>query len=414
MQGRDALVNNSEREAFDKKVYQLFKIKGTLCPAEVSKHFNRKWETAHNSILRLVEKGLIFYHPEISRSPKCYSIWPDHADNVSYRTFDDGQQVENGNETGKSTTTTFDNSLCNGGIVRGKVAQIVEKECFVCHPNTKGKDVPRTFVRGHIHGQYFVDIEKVGSMPETFLIPDTEITGGWMSRPMKGKGNLCYYGHIYLPEDSKAFNVHIMAGKDGQMRGMSVYVHPRYIYHKNNGRTAAAEFRQQVKDITSVLERFGWKFGSVYCKGKYSMAINDPILASHVPKSHVESASDTVIYDSSPMSADGVCTEAEIIADHDGAETETELMVQLPNRIWSLESTGRRLEGKLQELNSSVNAMADLLSNAIPHMNNLTKTVHDLSIATEFNTTVIFGTSNAMNGQPYIAKAESKGDAMYG
>ena len=405
-------MNNSEREAFDKKVYSFFKIKGTLCPAEVSKHFKKKWETAHNSILRLVEKGLIFYHPEISRSPKCYSIWPDHADNVNQRYFDDGQQVKNGNETGKSTNTTFDYSPSDASIVRGQLAQITEKECFVCHPMMRGKDVPRTFVRGHLHGQYFVDIIETGTMPETFLIPDTEITGGWMKRKMKG--NDCYFGHINLPDDPKTFNIHAMANKQGELKGLSAYVHPRYIYHKNNARTAAAEFRQQVKDIIKVLEHYGWRFGSIYCKGVYSMAINDPILAGHVPKNHVEGEG-SILYDSSVGNADGVCTEAEILADHDSAEAEVDVMVELPSRIWSLESSGRRMESKLNELNTSVNAMADLLSNAIPHMDNLTRTVKDLAMVTEFNSTVIFGTSNPLNSNPpYIGKADSKGDAMYG
>lgn len=406
-------MNNSEREAFDKKVLTFFKAKGTLCPSDVARHFKKKWETAHNSILRLVEKGLIFYHPEISRSPKCYSIWPDHADNVNQRYFDDGQQVKNGNHTVKSTNTTFDSSLFDSGIVRGKPVQIVEKRGFVCHPSMKGKDVPRTFIRGHIHGQYFAEIVEVGKMPETFIIPDTEITGGWTERPMKG--NQCYFGHINLPEDPKKFNIHAMANKKGELKGLSVYVHPRYIYHENNAGTAASEFRMQVKDILKVLEYYGWKFGSIVCKGTYSMAINDPILASHVPKCHVEPEGSSVLYDSSPMSADGVCTEAEILNDHPTAEAEADLMVNLPQRIWSMESTGKRLEGKIIELNSSVNAMADLLSNAIPHMDNLTKTVRDLTLVTEFNSNVLFGTTDPLaSSQPYIGKAESKGDAMYG
>lgn len=406
-------MNNAEREAFDKKVYSYFKVKGTLCPAEISKHFKKKWETAHNSILRLVEKGLIFYHPEISRSPKCYSIWPDHADNVNQRYFEPSQTSKNGNLRGKSTTSTLDSSPFDEGIVRGQVVQIIEKRGFVCHPSYKGKDLPRTFVRGHIHGQYFVDIKTVGKMPETFIVPDTEITGGWTKRRMTG--NLCYYGHIKFPEDRQDFKIHAMSDKEGNLRGLSVYVHPRYIYHENNSMTASLEFRQQVKDITKVLEYFGWEFGSIYCKGKYSMAINDPILASHVPVNHSESVTDTVLYDSSPMSADGVCTEAEILDDHDGAEAEVNVMVELPKRILAMESTGRRLEDRIRVLDSSVNQMADLLSNTIPHMENLTKTVHDLSIVTEFNSNVIFGTSNPLpTEQPYIGKTESKGDAMYG
>lgn len=397
-------MNQSEREEFDKKVLAYFKIKGTLCPNDVAKHFKKKWETAFNSIRRLVDSEQIFYHPEMGRSPSVYSIWPDHA---SQRYFGPSQQSEKGNETGKSTMSTFDCSPFDMGIVRGQVSQIIEKEGFLCHPSMKGKDVPRTFVRGHMHGPYFVDVETVGMMPETYIVPGTEITGGWLKRPMKG--NSCYFGHVNFPEDRKPFKYHAMSNKQGDIKGLCVYPHPRYFYYRNNEKTAAIEFRQQVKDVLAILEQYGWKFGSIYAKGDYSMAINDPILASHVPVRHIESSTDSVIYDSSPMTSEGGCTEAEIIADHEGAEAEVEVMVELPQRIWTMES-------KLDSLSKNVNGMVNLLSTTIPHMENLTKTVHDLTIATEFNTTAIFGTPHplAQSDTPYIAKSESKGDAMYG
>ncbi len=397
-------VNGSERDEFDKKVLAYFKVKGTLCPNDVAKHFKKKWETAYNSIRRLVDNEQIYYHPDMGRSPMVFSIWPDHA---SQRYFGPIQRSEKGNLDGKSTTSTFDYSPIGEGIVRGEVSQIIEKEGFLCHPSMKGKDLPRTFIRGHLHGQYFVDVEAVGMMPETFLVPGTEITGGWMKRPMKG--NSCYFGHVKFPEDRMAFKCHAMTDKEGNITGLSVYPHPRYFYYRNNEKTAAIEFRQQVKDVIKVLEGYGWKFGSIYMKGNYSMAINDPILASHVPTAHVESSKDSIVYDSSPMAADGVCTEAEVIADHEGAESEAELMVELPQRVWSMES-------KISSLSKNVDGMVNLLSTAIPHMENLTKTVHDLSVATEFNTTAIFGTSNPIpkGDTPYIAKDNDKGDAMYG
>lgn len=43
-------VNNAQRDELDKKVLAFFKAKGTLCPAEVARHFGRKWETVYNSI----------------------------------------------------------------------------------------------------------------------------------------------------------------------------------------------------------------------------------------------------------------------------------------------------------------------------------------------------------------------------
>lgn len=294
------------------------------------------------------------------------------------------------------------------GIVRGELSQIVEKVGFSCHPMTRGEDLPRTFVRGHMHGQYFVEIKTVGKMPETFVIPDAEITGGWTSRPMRG--NECFYGHIRFPYDKKEFNIHAMANKQGDLKGLSVYVHPRYFYYQSNERTAALEFRQQVVDVLNVLRAYGWEFGAIYMKGTYSMAINDRVLASHVPKNHVERDSDSVLYDSSVGdSANGVCTEAEILADHDDAEAEVKLMVELPKRIWSMES-------KIETLNKNMEGMVNLLSTTIPHVQSLTQTVKDLSEVTEFNTTAIFGSPHPIqpDGTPYHAREFDKGDAMYG
>lgn len=400
-------MNNAEREELDRKVLAYFKAKGTLCPAEVARHFNKKWETAHNSIQRLVENGLVFYHPEISQNPKCYSIWPDHADSVNQRYFSTSQQSKNGNETGKLTITTLVPSTSEEGFVRGELSQNIAREGFSCHPMTRGEDLSREFVRGHLHGQYFVDIKTVGKMPETFIIPDAEITGGWTSRPMRG--NECFYGHIRFPYDKKEFNVHAMADKKGDLKGLSVYVHPRFFYYKGNERTAAIEFRQQVVDVLNVLRAYGWEFGAIYMKGVYSMAINDRALASHVPKNHIETDSDSVLYDSSVGDADGVCTEAEILADHESAEAEVKLMVELPRRIWSMES-------KIESLNRNMEGMVNLLNTTIPHVQNLTQTVKDLSEVTEFNTTAIFGSPHPIqpNGTPYHARDYDNGDAMYG
>ena len=400
-------MKDAERDEFDRKVLAYFKIKGTLCPNDVAKHFNKKWETAFNSIRRLVDSEKIYHHPEMGRSPSVYSIWPDHA---SQRYFGPIQHPENGNGKGKTTVSTFDYSPTAQGIVRGELSQIIEKEGFLCHPSMKGRDLPRTFVRGHMHGPYFVDVETVGMMPETYLVPDTKITGGWTKRTMKG--NSCYFGHMKMPDtgDTKPFKYSAMTDKQGNITGMCIYPHPRYFYYKDNERTAAIEFRQQVKEVLRVLEIYGWKFGSIIPKANYSMAINDPILASHVPTSHVESSTDSVVYDSSPMTNEGGCTEAEVIADHPTAEAEVELMVELPQRVWTMET-------KIDKLSKNMDGMVNLLSNAIPHMENLTKTVHDLTIATEFNTTAIFGNSHPLppSDAPYIAKPDSdKGDAMYG
>lgn len=396
-------LNKRERADLDRRVSQLFKAKGTLCVNQISKHFQIKWETAYNSVKRLVRKGDIYYHPEMGDNPSFYSIWPDKA---APRYFSDTQIPQERESERDLTITTSVSDPLSSGIVRGDPVQIIEERGFVCYPSTKGKDVPRTFIRAHLHGQYFVDVLTVGKMHETFIIPGSGIKGGWISRMMNG--NRCYYGHIIIPSDPKPFNIHAMSSKDGSIKGLSVYVHPRYIYYKDNSTTASIEFRQQVVDVTDVLKVHGWEFGAIVQKGTYSMAINDPMLASHVPTNHVETLMDAVHYDSSVKDADGVCTEAEILLTEPSDEEKSDLMVELPTRFIGLET-------RVSALGKTMAGMVDVMERAIPHMETLTKTVSDLATVTEFNSSVIFGTANPLGrpDQGYIAK-DTKEDRMYG
>lgn len=395
-------MRKAEREELDRKVLALFKAKGTLCPNQVKRHFQIKWETAQKSIMRLVKNGDLFYHPEMGDSPSFYSIWSDHA---SPRYFTDGQQSKNGTKNRDSTTTTFVKPYSEGGIVRGTPGETIEKEGFLCHPSMKGKDVPRTFVRGHLHGQYYVKVKQAGSMPETYVVPGTEITGGWTVRKMNG--NDCYFGHLKMPDDRMAFKFHLMTDKDGKFNGMSVYVHPRYFYYKNNPQTASVEFRQQVIDVITVLSNYGWVFGEIVQKGNYSMALNDPVLASHVKSDHIESETDEVLFDSSVGSADGVCTEAEVIYRQPSDAETNALLVELPSRFIGLED-------RVDALGRSVNGMVRVLESTIPHMDNLTRTVGNLVEVTEFNSSVIFGTAHPLGtDQSYVGK-DNKEDRMYG
>jgi hypothetical protein len=281
--------------------------------------------------------------------------------------------------------------------VRGDPGQAVEKAGFIAHPSMTGRDLPRTFVRGHIHGQFQVAVRTVGTMPETYVIPGTEIVGGWLARDMNG--NTCYNGHVVLPGDRKKFRIQAMTAKDGSISKLSVYVHPRYIYYQRNAETAAWEFRQQVKDILAVLERHGWSFGEILQRGTYSMGINDPILASHVPTDHNEATTDDVLYDSSPGRTEGGCTEAEILRIEPTDEEQVALMVDLPSRFLGLERT--------------VNGIMTILERSLPAQEALTQRVADLTRATEFNTSVIFGDRSPV-AQPYHRTDADPGDVMYG
>ena len=390
-------ARTTKQKALDRKVLQYAKAKGTVCTNEVARHVGRKWETVQRSIDDLVEENRLFYHPELGRNPKFYSIWQDHAPS---RLSDDSQHTEkreSGDDTHDDCARNFHFSQ---GIVRGAVGQVVEKAGFIAHPLTRGKDLPRTFIRGHVHGQYVVEVRSVGKMPETYRVPDTPLTGGWVARRMNG--NVCYYGHLKDPNDRADFKFHAMTAKDGSIKSLSVYVHPRYVYYKDNAATASQEFRQQVADITSVLERYGWRFGPAVMRGTYSMGINDRNLASNVPTNHLERSNDQVLYDSSIGSAGAQCTEAEILDNTDTAQADADLMVELPSRFRSLEA--------------SVNAITGILERSIPAQESLTRTVSELVRATDITTTILLGNDHSPIGPDYepVSKKTTEEDVMYG
>ena len=393
-----ATARTSKQKVLDKKVLQYAKAKGTVCTNEVARHVGRKWETVQRSIDYLVENNKIFYHPELGKNPKFYSIWQDHAPS---RYSDDSQHAserESGDDTHDDCARNFPSMQ---GIVRGAVGQVVETPGFIAHPLTRGKDLPRTFIRAHIHGQYVVEVRAVGKMPETYRVPDTPLTGGWVARRMNG--NVCYYGHIKDPDDRADFKFHAMTAKDGAIKSLSVYVHPRYVYYKDNAATASQEFRMQVADVTRVLERYGWRFGPAVMRGTYSMGINDRNLASNVPANHLERSNDQVLYDSSIGSAGTQCTEAEILDNTDTAQDDAALMVELPSRF-------RRLE-------ASVNAITGILERSIPAQENLTRTVADLMRATDLTTTILLGTPDHAPVSPDykpVPKNNDEEDVMYG
>lgn len=399
-------MNKSDRDEFDRKVLTYLRAKGTVNVNRVAGHMECKWETAERSLKRLNGKSLAFYHPDMH----LWSIWPDHA---SPRYFEDGQHTQKRETEGNSHEYYVRLFPEDGSTVRGDVGQIVEKRGFLCHPSMKGHDIPRTFVRGHLHGQYLVTIKTIGTMPETFAMKEEGITGGWTVSKMNG--NQCYFGHIRTPDDPKDWKFHAMTDKDGQLSKLSVYVHPRYIYYKDNPEIASIEFRNQVRDVCRILQCYGWEFSEIVQRGTYSMALNDPILAGHMPVNHVETGSDSVIYDSSPMTSEGGCTEAEVLYRDATDEERMNLLVELPDRHLNLENRVASMSSRLSSLDQSIQSMTSILESAIPHMANLTKTVSDLAQATELNTSVIFGQGFVPSNQSpsYIAH-QNKEDVMYG
>lgn len=398
-------MGKSNLKALDHKVLAYVKAKGTVNVNRVARQFKVKWETAERSLKRLQVESGIFYHPDM----KLWSIFPDgqiaRYSNVS-------QTDENGNKTGETDVLYARFIPHLKSTVRGKVGQTIEKEGFLCHPRTRGSEVPRTFVRGHIHGHYSVEIVSEGRMPSTYADSDLGYHGKWYSKKMNG--NMGYYGELSLPDDPVPFKFHVLSCKDGSLRKLAVYVHPRYIYHENNIKVAQDEFHQQVSDVLDVLARYGWDFGQIRQCGTYSMAINDRILASHVPVSHAESVTDPVKYDSSVgSSGDGVCTEAEILADHPTAEAEAEIMVNLPNRIVSIESRMADVGSRLSVIESRLTDVTRIVELNAVNTDRLVSSVEGLSKLTEFNTNVLLGQPIKAEDTRYISDMK-KEDVMYG
>lgn len=398
-------MNKADRASLDKKILSYVKIKGTVNVNRVARSLNVKWETAERSLKRLMAKGHVFYHPDI----KLWSIWADYH---LTQCIEDGQHEEK-RELSSENDVLYARFIPNlKSTVRGEVGQTVETEGFVCHPRTRPHEVSRNFVRGHIHGHYSVEIVEAGRMPTTYADSDLGYHGKWYSKDLNG--NIGYYGELTLPDDPIQFKFHALSFKDGSLKKLAVYVHPRYIYVKGNRDTAMSEFRLQVRDVLNVLERYGWRFGNVELKGIYSMGINDRILAANVPVNHAESDADIVHYDSSPGHEDGVCTEAEIYDDHPGAEAEANVMAELPKRILTLESKMSGIDGRISKVENRLVDVTRLLEANVSNTDRLVSSVEGISRLTELNTAVLLGDRHVPIEDPSYIAGDKKEDVMYG
>lgn len=366
-------MRKEEREAFDRKVLHFVRAKGTVCVNQVARHFNKKWETALGSINRLQKKGLIFYHPEMGDNPSFYSIWKDVKGAGAISDTPVQQPAVEKQESELESNEVY--ARLDLDWTRAEVpSQIVEKGGFVCHPSVDKSKVPPTFVRAHMHGQYLVRILKVGVVPSTYRVPNTEIVGGWTSRLMGQAKNRCYYGHMKFPEDRDKYKFHSMADKEGHLSNLSVYVHPRFIYYKGNAGTASVEFSEQVKDVLRVLEQYGWEFGEVIPKGTYSMGYNNRAYAEQMPKNHVEKDTDVVKFDSSPGSSDKGCTEAEIYHDGELSERQMDVLVEHPQRIMDLEARADSQSERITVLDHKLDKLIDVAEKNV-QLTELTMTV---------------------------------------
>lgn len=278
-----------------------------------------KYDTVRDYLEKFEEDGLC-YHEDIGRT-RYYTIYPDWKSRLSIARSDKPVgQIGIHNDAYARTS-------CEGENHRGKTG--TERICevgFVCHPSVRGNEVSREFIRSHVNGEYQVQIVKVGSMKSVEWL-DNSIQVKW-----KGSSLNCNHqatGSIRnLMGDPEPFSVRTVSNKDGVFSKLSVKVHPRYIYYKDEQTTSQREFIQQVRDICNVLTRLGWEFGEdVYFKGQIHRAIVDPVSPTHVPSGYVQHESDALHYDHSHGTP-----ECEIYGDN---PSDVEIMVNLPTIIRS-------------------------------------------------------------------------------
>lgn len=391
----------------DKKVLNFVRAKRNTNTFKVSQHFGIKWETADRSLKRLQADCKVFYEPEVK-------IWSIYAKVKVPRAKKTGQQSKEREISHISTGTTFAISHSGLTLVRGKEGEVEQKPGFVCHPKTKGDDLSDQFVRMHLNGQYLIKIEKTGSMPESFADSDSGISVTWYERKMNG--NYGYFGRVGFPDDPKTFNIQSLGTKDKGLTTLGIYIHPRYIYHKECKLTAEIEFRTQIAAVLKVLEAFGWKFGEVKQSGTMHYGLNNHVLPSMIPVNHVEKSTDAIHFDSSVKDGkDGFCTEAELFDDHAGAENEVEFWVGLPKSFATLAADVGGLRKEVDGLTIIVTNLADVLKENGDQTTKLALAVQELADMTKLNTSVLLGNVPTPSKEPlgYIAHP-TKEDVMYG
>lgn len=296
-------------EDYDNRVLGVLRTLGTSTANDIARRTKRKQETARRSLDRLTEKGLVYQ----SKSGRItyFTLMPDGK---SKRVRPAPKKNGNHNEVYTHPSQKFP-------FHRAKTRlQIIPEKGFVCHPQIKGSEVGRDFIRCHFNGEYQVAIIKKGDMKSVDYLADTDIRIWWKKSGLNT--NVQCNCEIRIPNDPEPFILRTVSRKDGTFRLASIWVHPRYIFHTDCILTAQAEFEQQVRDVITVLEKTGWKFAdAIERKGEPHHGFNDPVLGGLVGQ-YNQSPSDPLHYDHSK----GI-NECEVYGDNPDV---IEIMVHLP------------------------------------------------------------------------------------
>ena len=328
----------------DQAVYRVLLELGTATINQIARRLGRKHETVARAVQHLEESGKV--NVLRNGNTKYVSLRPDST-TKRVRPVDENAPSKKGNRNEVYARTSSDSPF-----LRSKsVAERVPIPGFVCHPNTKGCDLGREWLRMHVNGEYQIKILKVGDFKPYNREDDVGIQ--WSTSYLNT--NTAYNGKIFLKgTDTQAFSVRAVGSKGGTLLTLSIYIHPRYVFHLGHEATAYREFREQVKDVCSALEVHGWQFDyeSIELKGELHTGINDPILGSKVGR-YNQTPGDKLHFDHSH----GI-PECEVY----GSDPDTvELMVNLPDTI-------RGMAESLELLTNLVNQIIEVQTKTITLM----------------------------------------------
>lgn len=342
-------------ESTDQDVYSVLLQLGTATINQVARRLKRKHETISRAVLSLEEKGKVNIWKK--GNVKYVSLRPD---STTKRVRPDSRKME---EKQGGNNEVYARTSYNSPITRAKmVSERVPLDGFVLHPDTRGADVGREWVRVHVNGEYQVKIDQVGDFKPYNRNDDVSIV--WKTAYLNT--NTAYNGKVFLKgTDNTAFSVRAVESKDGALGTLSVWIHPRYVYYKNHEATAYSEFTQQVKDVCQALEVHGWHFDydSITICGELHTGINDPIIGAKVGR-YNQTPSDSLHFDHSH----GI-PECEVY----GSDPDTvELMVNLPEVIRSMSES---LEMLTNLVNQIIEVQAKTVSIVMPKQDSQTNDV---------------------------------------
>ena len=330
-----------EQSAYDEQVLTLCRSYATVNANLIARLTKRKYETARDSLRRLEYNGYLYQtksgkitYYTVSTSGTSKRVVPDRKMQTPLQEQTNGVYVQ---------------APWNDDLHRARtLLEMIPTKGFVCYPTVRASDVTREYIRAHHNGEYQIGIVSVGKMPNVYDFPESDIRIYWTKSKLNT--NVSYNGKLYIPPDTRPYNIKTVSTSDGSCRILSVKVHPRYVYYADSIHTQHIEFCQQVMDIASILVRMGWEFtDQITMRGQPHQAINDPVLGSAVGL-YRHSSDDKIEYDRSH----GI-PECEVIS---GNPDDVELMVQLPDII-------RSVCASLKELTNTVSVTVATQSESI-------------------------------------------------